>query len=656
MLVMPVLMLPVVMDPFGWGKNWLLMALAVVGMVIWVVEMLVNRKTEIKVNKTMGLTGLLIVWAWAGWIFKLTVGERMRSITDLGGVGTLTAIGIWLFLWQQTINKEERRVQLNWLTVTGMVVLVTSLVAFLIPTSKLPIVWPTNNPIVSINAGWSLTGSLLSEAVLMVFLLLEWGKRLVDKLSAKQNPDPAEQSYLVEAAVTGLLSLALMLAIFRIFKTGWVVLDGLSAWVIAAEAFKQSPIWGVGAGNFVRAFTAFRPDSYNLTAYWAGGFKASSMGILQLWTELGTIGLVLTGLIAGMVLKTKKNWEWAKLVILGLGVAFLPENIEAVLLVMWLMTEVVESKKINLSFKVGENGFNAAPWIMAVVIMVSSVFGGYWMGRILLGDFYMRQSMVAAAKNDGSGTYNLQIQVIAMDPYLGDYHQVYSQTNLALAGGLLSNKDISDDDKQKASVLIQQAVREAKTAIALEPNNPAYWSNLAVIYRQLVGVVDGSADWSFQAYQQAVALEPANPMSKLEMGGLLYAANKFDEADRVFEQVVTVKPDYANGWYNWAYSAKQLNNLDNAVARLTQAVALVPAGSGDYDKANQELTDLKKQLDEANKSKAAATVTPTPSPTPETLKTQEPLPTGSKKKTVAVPSGDLAPPSVEVTPTVSPAP
>jgi len=257
----------------------------------------------------------------------------------------------------------------------------------------------------------------------------------------------------------------------------------------------------------------------------------------------------------------------------------------------------------------------------------------------------MRQSMVMAAKNNGGDTYNLQIKAIGMNPYLADYRRYYSQTNLAIALTLLNDKDISEDDKQKATVLVQQAVREAKSAVSLESLNSYYWTNLASIYRQLIGVVDGTADWSYQAYSQAAALDPVNVLTKLDLGGLLFAAGRYPESERVFEQVVMNKQDYANGWYNWAYSAKLSGKLGEAVARLSQAVALVPVDSGDYEKAIKELGDWKKEYEAAVKKLGATT--PTPTPEPETLKTPEPLPTTTKEDKVNVPD-DLAP---EVTPT-----
>jgi tetratricopeptide (TPR) repeat protein len=448
------------------------------------------------------------------------------------------------------------------------------------------------------------------------------------------------------------LMLVLFLDIYRIIKVGWVALDGNSAWAIAVETFKRMPIWGIGIGNFWEAFNSFRPNSYNLTPTWAGTFKVSSMGILQLWTELGVVGLGLAALMVTKVLGLKKNFNFIKLLLVGMIALFLPINLVTLMLLGWLLAgSAFENRKVALNLGVGEKKINIMPWISSVLVVAMVVFGGFWMYRVLLADTFMRQSMVAAAKNDGGGTYNLQIKSIGMLPTMADYRSTYAQTNMALAKTILSNATVSDDDKQKASVLIQQAVREAKAAITLDGNNPNYWTNLALIYQNLIGVVDGSADWSFQAYQQAVFLDPANAVTKLQLGGLLYAAGNYNQADRVFEQVVAEKQDYANGWYNWAYSAKMTNDLTSAVSRLTQALTLVPVDSGDYDKASKELTTWQKELDALTKQAQAQATKPA-----ETLQAPQPLPTASKTGKVNVPTGELQPPTVAPKPTVEAGP
>jgi len=342
--------------------------------------------------------------------------------------------------------------------------------------------------------------------------------------------------------------------------------------------------------------------------------------------------------------------------LIGGVVLFTPITLIGIMMLVWLLAQKMsEIRNAGLVVKMGEKGFNGAPWVVGLLLAGGSLYAGYWMTRVMLADVYMRQSLVAAAKNDGGTTYNLQIKAIGMNPANADYRRMYSQTNLALATSLLSVETLSDEDKEKASVLIQQAVREGKAAVSLDQQSSIYWSNLAAIYRGIVGAVEGAADYAYQAYTQAVALDPVNPSLRLELGGLLFAAERYDEADRAFEEVVVNKQDFANGWYNWANSAKKMNRIDLAVQRLTQAVALVPKESGDYEKAAKELEEWKKEYEAAVKQ-AQAQQQQQQQKQPETLKTPEPLPTIGVEEEVNIPASDLEPPADVVTPTVAPSP
>jgi Tfp pilus assembly protein PilF len=371
-------------------------------------------------------------------------------------------------------------------------------------------------------------------------------------------------------------------------------------------------------------------------------FSSSSMGILQIWTEIGTIGLVLTGwLISGVLKKKKEEGFWNVMLVLAL-VLFTPVTLLSVFLLVWLMAnKLFEVKEHKLLLEVGEKKINAMPIIISIILLAGMGFGGYWWTRVLMGEIYLRDSLIKASNNDGTGTYNLQIKAISANPYDAEYRKLYSQTNLAIAQNMLSNQELSQEDKEKASTLVQQSVREAKAAISLNEKNPEYWSNLAAIYKSLAGLVEGAPDWSLQAYQQAVALDPVNSLLKLDMGGLLFAANRFGEADRIFEQAVISKSDYANAWYNWAYTAKKNNDIQNAVNRLDQALKLVPADSGDYETASKELEAWKKELDEATKKQQ------TDEKEPETLKTADPIPTVAEEEKMEVRESEMQPPAGE---------
>ncbi|MFA6007805.1 MAG: hypothetical protein WC784_04160 [Candidatus Shapirobacteria bacterium] len=635
--LLPIFFLPGVSDSLNWGKNWVLMATMMVGLVIWVIGWWRQKEGKLKINGSLGWLLAVTLWATGIWFFESS-GVKMRTLANIPGLGMIWAILIWVFLWTQVQDKEDKSEK--WLTLPVIVAAVSSLVVFLIPTAKMPIYWPKTNPIISIDQNWSIVGSLLGEVWLLFFGGLIWVKKLLDKVKSRE-------SYIKELLVSAVVILVLFLDIFRMVRLGWNYLDMTSSWTIATESLKNRALTGVGVGNYMEAFQWWRPASFNMTKNWSGVFNLGANGALQLWTELGIVGLFLGIMLGWNFWKKIRGSERWLVLVLVLAIIFSPVNLVALILVTWFLARKSENREVKVVLKVGESGMNGGPWIVGTVMIMVVIFGTYWWTKILLGEIYMRNSLVSASNNDGGATYNWQIRAIGLNVNNADYRETYSQTNLALATSLLSNKDLSDDQKQKASVLVQQAVSEAKSAVALDPLNSAYWSNLATIYQQLVGSVDGAADWSSQAYSQAVALDSVNPSLRLSYGGLLYALGAYDQADRLFDQVVSLKSDLANGWYNWAYSAKNLNQLGNAVSRLTQAVSLVPTTSGDYETASKELETWKAEYDASVKQQAAQ------QKQAETLKVPTALPSGTNSK-VEVPNAGLEPPTGEVLPTVEP--
>lgn len=659
-MVLPFFFLPIIYDVFGLGKSGFLLLTGVIGMVLWVIGLIAERKNEIKYSKWLWWIVIFFIWSIISFL-KMSGGGQARSITLSLGIGGLTGLVIWSFLWLQVRSEEETKKQILFLTVSGLIVGITSLAAFLIPTAKMPFSWPNDNPIVVINDNWTLTGSIVGEAVFFLFLTIVWLKKLLTKLKNKVN----FEDYFKEALAVAFLGLMTLLDVYKLIKLGWVYLDINSAWVIAVETLKNNPIFGVGPGNFIEAFSRFRPTSFNFTRMWTNTFGTSTMGILNIWTEFGVVGLVIVSIIGSMMFKNRKknNDAWI-MILLGIMALILPPTFLIFFLLFWfLSSNWGEIKTIKMILPLGEKGFNIMPYLISMILLGLTGFGGYKMTKVVLGDYFWKQSLLATSKNDGSGAYNNQIKAIRMNPKLADYRAVYAQTNLALSKNFLNvenGNEISQEDKDRASALIQQAVREAQSAVTLDKNISAYWTNLGSVYKSLVGLVDNTLDWSVQSYQQAAIFDPANPNINMELGSIAYGTGDYASAERYFEEVVKDKNDLANAWYNWAYAAKNQNKLQEAVTRLDQAVKLVSADSEDYEKANKELDAWKKELDEAIKkyqqqlqqeAEQQQAVEPK-KPASQPLTTPAPLPKEGEEERVNVPATDLEPPEVSPAPEV----
>lgn len=656
--VLPIFFLPVIYDSFGLGKSMFLLGSGLVGLILWMIDWLVNKKEVINVNKWLKWVIFGLILGVVSY-FRVDLGGQARSISSLLGIGGTLGLIIWFFLWMQIRDKNEFKKQVNWLSISAVLVGVVSILTFIIPNSRLPWNWPEKNPIISIGQGWSLVGGLVAEAVLFLFLLVEWAKRVAKKLKEKVDFG----SYFVEAMAVVFFGLLTFLSVYKLVKMGWMYLDIKSSWVIAVETLKTKALFGVGLGNFIEAFTKFRPVSFNMTNLWASTLLISGVGILHVWAELGLVGLISIILIILSVIKRRKENGFWRVMLLGVLVLLLPPTFFVTFLLFWVVASSFdEIREVKMILPLGDKGFNILPYLLSLVILAIVGFGVFKMTKATIGDYYYRQSLVAASKNDGSGAYNNQIKAIGMNPNLADYRAVYSQTNLALASNFLNvgtGETLSAENKEKASTLIQQAVREAQAAASLDKNLAVYWSNLGSVYQSLIGIIDGALDWSLQSYQQAAGMDPVNSNYNMSLGSLLYGAGNYPLAERYFEEAIIDKNNFANAWYNRAHSAKQQNKLQDAVSFMGQALNLVAVDSDDYTKAKGELDEWQKQLDEAIaqyqeqlKQQQAQQQQAKPIEA-ETLNTPEPLPTMGAEEKVNVPAEELEP-KITVMPTVEP--
>jgi len=142
------------------------------------------------------------------------------------------------------------------------------------------------------------------------------------------------------------------------------------------------------------------------------------------------------------------------------------------------------------------------------------------------------------------------------------------------------------------------------------------WQTLAGVYRQIVNVAENAPVWAVSAYQQSIVLDPRNPLLRLDLGGIYYLFENFDEAQKLFEQAVSLKPDWANAHYNLAWTYYKKGIFGSAVDQMQIVVGLLDAATQpeDYKAAQKNLDDFKKtyqtELEKLQQQQAAQGGTP----------------------------------------------
>jgi len=643
---LPLFFLPVTSDFFSFPKNMLLISGVLLTTLTWLIKMVLTKKVSLK-RSFFDLPLILVCAAFVISGLLTPFINKYEEFLFAGGPSTIISLTLLYFLITNNFDKDKLPTLVLSLTGSAVILALSSLVIGLGLTASLPIDQIFKEKL------FSPAGGYLNLSVFL-FIMTIWQMLFTYRLFTSRH----DQKLLlaINFGLLLILTAGLVNAGYVLFNTIKPVFLALPiGWQIAIESLKNFPLFGVGSHNFLSAFNQYRPIFYNTTNQWNMSFDASSNYVFHLWTTVGTVGLAaflfLLYRILTRVRLLNKNLENDNLLLIVLLVItglFL--ILPAGLLLLFTFYFFLALFSLHLPQKEYAEQSRILPWTLLIPSLI--IFGGvfYLLYRGFGAELQFKKSLDAYAQNDGAATYNSQIQAITLNPNRPAYRLAYSQTNLALAQNIAAKKDLTDQDRQNISVLIQQAIAEAKAATALEPQNSLYWQNLAQIYRNLINFAQGADQWTIAAYQQTIAVEPTNPFLRINLGGVYYGLQKWDEAIRLFQEATFLKPDYANGHYNLAAAYREKGDYEKAAAEMQTVLNLIPSGSDDWNKASKELEDLQAKLKETTQKQTKTSS--------GSLKTPEPLPSGIKPPltlpTSSAPEISPAPAEASPSPTATP--
>ena len=639
--LIPIVFLPIFPNPFDTTKIALLAAGISLALVVKAVKTVIKGSLEISTGN-FDIPVVLVALAYL--LSAIIKTPNKMDAFFLPGTATLVLGGALLYFLINSSGAKDKKALVFTLFLSSTVSALFSLFAFSGILTKVAVL-----PSYMKEANFTVLGGIL-PAIVFFGLTVILGIGLI--LSEKEV---VKKIFAMLASVIILLGLVVsVIAIMPNKSTSFNLPPFQSSWVVAIETLKESPIFGVGAGNYLSAFNRFRPVSYNSGSLWELRFTTASDFPLTALTEAGLLGLaaivILFFAVGKLIAKNVREMankkinfaEASYLLILTLtfvSLILLPVNLILMIMVFVLLSlnADVRGSKVNLmtftpSATGAMSGSRILPVIIAVPVIVAVGVFFFFGGRAIMAEYKFNQGLVALTKNDGKGTYDLIREAISLNPYVDRYHATYAQVNLALARALAQNKDLTDNDKNTITQLIQQAIREGKATVTLNRERSGNWELLARIYQSIMPFAEGADQFAIQTYAQAVTLDPINPNLRLALGGVYYALGRFDDAIQVFQLAVLAKPDLANAHYNLGLALKEKGETDQAIAQMNAVLSLVVKDSQDYQ-------IVKTELDNLEKNKASKTTGEAETLTPP-AKAEEPI----IKPPIELP-GDSTPPS-----------
>lgn len=397
--------------------------------------------------------------------------------------------------------------------------------------------------------------------------------------------------------------------------------------------------FGSGYGTFLSDFTRFKAPEINFNpALWATTFTSSSSYVLELIATTGILGLLSFLFIIGKLLKTRSkeaNPLFFAILILFAASFFLPFTLINIFLIFVLLglyvsylfllsdrrvydlsISLVALRHGLISFQdVPENSRPRKsdsvvfPIIVSVLIVLAAGFVSYQAVKLYSADTKMAASLSQANRNNGQAVYDLQLAALTDFPYRSDYYRIFSQINLALANSIVSGIPAGttppEATRQTISSLLQQAVNNARAAVALAPTTSINWENLSQIYRSLIGVGQGAEEFTILTLNQAIALDPSNPLLRIELGGVYFQIQQYDAAQQQFLAAINLKPDLANAYFNLANAQEAANQLPQALASYETALTLI-TNEEDKKTLEEKIATLRETVGDS----AAAAQTP----------------------------------------------
>ena len=521
---------------------------------------------------------------------------------NFGFVSIFSLTVLYFYLSRHTISTVI-------MSASSIILSVISILFFFQPFAKITALPPMfqflKNPF------FSPTGNLFDTIVFLGFICVYSYTVIM-----KERKNLASSSLPVGSLVTGLIAISLLL--YQLVKASFFAsLTPVSqSWYGAIEVLKQpiSALFGIGIDNFSAMFTRVKDYVYNQSTFWQiSSFTVSRSAFLHILTEAGLLGGVSFVLLLLSLLKSvsKHTHETNNKLVVGyliiMALLFPPSFM--LFFLIFVVLGIVSSRENHNAPSHLDLSSLLPLYIGTLILSFGFIVGsGYLLGRSYAAEISFKKSVDSIAKNNVKEVYDNMRQAIILNSFIEKYRSNFADINLLIANNIASKatpteKDpkpaaLTEQERQTVSQAIQAAIEESKAPVALNGQKAENWITLARIYRNILGVAQGADSWTVSSYQRAIVLDPQNPSYRIDLGGVLYGLKNYEEALKMFEQAVSIKPDLANAHYNLAWSSYQKQDYQKAAAEMQNVLSLLDPKKqdADYKKAQKDLEEFKKML------------------------------------------------------------
>ena len=642
-MAFPVIFTTITTNPIVLPKQVLLGGVVILLLVLQCAKMLVEKSVKLRRTSFDIPVILLAIFSFLSSIFAV---NRADSLTAF--VPYLFAI-LGFFLIVNIVKDKNSLLFLMFSLVIGAVLLSLSSVLSFFKIYILP--FPGTHTQTFTPLGSGLEQEIYLILVFSISFYYLWrflkSKARVKEQDALQEANKMTSQEMTKAVSFGVASFVILLgiivttyALFTLDKplilpieTGFQT--AFSEVSLDSGRIAQGFLVGSGFGTYAVDFARWKQATFNQDpTLWNLSFFRSSNFALELLATTGVLGLCAFIFLLIRAVKEIRSAPQNKMLVslvsllifsFLLPLSFVTQTLFFIILGLFAANQGLITKATNRFFDIelqlvalrkglitmeAPTAKNEKSLILPSLTAVLIALLGAWItynGVIYtISDLTFQKSLVAAAQNNGSLTYQEQAKAISTFPYRDGFYRVFSQTNLALANSLASQQPKGSSPSaavsQNITTLIQQSINSARAATTIAPQTYLNWQNLSSIYRGLIGFGQNAESFAIATAQQSINLDPNNPQEYISLGGIYYQLGQWDNAQNQFQIAIALKPDYANSHYNLGHALEQKGDLQNALTQYQIVRSLVANDKVSLEQIDKEIAALQGKAEKGSKT------------------------------------------------------
>jgi tetratricopeptide (TPR) repeat protein len=394
---------------------------------------------------------------------------------------------------------------------------------------------------------------------------------------------------------------------------------------VMRSALAHDPVWGAGAGRYGEVWNMYHPADINQTIFWNTSFESGYSLFQSFLTTNGILAtLALLAALAFSLIVGFRLFSYqfpdrfsrfiavtALIMLVAFVCLFLLASPGIVLIALGFM---YMGLLLGVSTLVGKTKTMQVNYLrdprmsfFAILILVVAAMAGfsavYFSGNRFASVIYYNRGLLAGDAQTAQARIDRALSLSQND--------IYWRTRTALFTSQFTNAASKENaDKAQLQNFFSQAEQSASAATSWDPSSAANWLTLSQVYQLVAGGENADAfNNAKQAADRALALNPNNPLFYLNLAQLSLVNKDTDGAYANIARALELKPDYLDAYVLRAQIKISKGETTAARTELNNYIAVAPFDAQGYlllGSAELELKNYSAALEAFSRAKELA--------------------------------------------------